>query len=114
MITIVGATGVVGREMLAILAQRRHPAERLKLLASARSRGSKLAYQGNSLLVEELIESSFEGIDIALFAAGSEVSRTFVPAPDTLFTGLKQTNISLAAVPGSLRLSHCGKTAVAP
>lgn len=76
-LAIVGATGMVGRELLAILAEREHPAERLKLLASARSAGSRLAYQGSSLLVEELTASSFAGIEIAMFAAGSEVSRNF-------------------------------------
>ena len=78
-LAIVGATGLVGRELLAILAQRKHPANRLRLLASARSAGSALDYQGESLLVGELTESSFAGIDIALFAAGNEVSRIFAP-----------------------------------
>ena len=79
MIAIVGATGLVGRELLAILAERGHSAERLKLLASARSAGSMLAYQGDSLLIEELTASSFAGIEIAMFSAGTEVSREFAP-----------------------------------
>ncbi len=79
MIAIVGATGLVGRELLAILDERGHPAERMKLLASARSAGSMQSYQDESLHVEELTKSSFAGIDIALFAAGGEVSRTFAP-----------------------------------
>ncbi len=79
MIAIVGVTGLVGRELLAILDERGYPADRIKLLASARSAGSTQSYLDQSLHVEEVTESSFAGIDIALFAAGSEASLTFAP-----------------------------------
>jgi aspartate-semialdehyde dehydrogenase len=78
-IAIVGATGAVGREFLAILEQRRTPHGELRLLASARSAGLSVAYRGGRLSVQELSEDSFEGIDIALFSAGGNISRTFCP-----------------------------------
>lgn len=78
-LAIVGATGAVGREMLAIIHQRRFPHSRLVLLASSRSAGSEIEHGGQRYIVEELREDSFEGIDIALFSAGSGVSREYAP-----------------------------------
>jgi aspartate-semialdehyde dehydrogenase len=74
-IAIVGATGAVGGELLAILEQRRFPHRELRLLASARSAGTTVAYRGGPLTVHELSADSFRGIDIAFFGAGGEVSR---------------------------------------
>jgi aspartate-semialdehyde dehydrogenase len=78
-IAIVGATGAVGLEMLEILEERNFPVKEIKLLASERSAGKELEYNGNKIKVEELGENSFENIDIALFSAGSSRSREFAP-----------------------------------
>lgn len=78
-LAIAGATGAVGREVLAILADRAFPAGRLRLLASARSAGSSIPYRGESLIVKELTERAFEGVDIAIFSAGGSISRQFTP-----------------------------------
>jgi aspartate-semialdehyde dehydrogenase len=78
-VAIVGATGAVGREMLTCLEKRGFPLSDLRLLASARSAGQSLPFRGRDLVVEELTERSFTGIDIALFSAGGGVSRRFAP-----------------------------------
>jgi len=78
-IAIVGATGAVGREMLAVLEQRRFPHRELRLLASARSAGSVIAYRDQKLTVQELTEDSFDGIDFAIFSAGGTISKQFCP-----------------------------------
>jgi aspartate-semialdehyde dehydrogenase len=78
-VAIVGATGAVGVEMLACLERRRFPLGELRLLASARSAGKTLEFRGKSLAVRELTEASFEGVDLALFSAGSSVSKKFAP-----------------------------------
>lgn len=79
-VAIVGATGAVGREFLSILESRRFPHGELRLLASARSAGVELPYRGEGRRVEELTERSLRGVDIALFSAGSGVSKQFGPA----------------------------------
>ena len=78
-IAIVGATGAVGVEMIRCLEQRRFPLAELRLLASARSAGKTLEFRGAPLTVGELTETSFAGVDLALFSAGSSVSRRFAP-----------------------------------
>ena len=78
-LAIVGATGAVGVEFLHCLAQRNFPVGKLKLLASYRSAGKTLPFRGESLTVEALTEDSFEGVDIALFSAGGETSKTYAP-----------------------------------
>ena len=78
-VAIAGATGAVGEEMLKVLEDRSFPVGKLKLLASSRSAGRKLAFKGEELEVEELKESAFKGIDIALFSAGASISREFAP-----------------------------------
>ena len=78
-LAIVGCTGAVGREFLAILAARAFPMASLKLLASPRSAGAVIEFSGSSIEVEALDESSFEGVDLALFSAGGEISRRFAP-----------------------------------
>jgi len=79
-IAIAGATGAVGRKMLAILEERNFPVDGLKLLASARSVGNVLEFKGEKIAVEELQQSSFVNMDIALFSAGAGISREFAPA----------------------------------
>lgn len=78
-VTIVGATGAVGVELMQCLESRNFPLSRLRLLASARSAGQRLPFRGEDLVVEELTEDSFEGVDIALFSAGATISRKFAP-----------------------------------
>ena len=78
-VAIVGATGAVGMEMIGCLERRRFPLSELRLLASARSAGKTLEFRGESLAVRELTEASFAGVDLALFSAGSSVSRKFAP-----------------------------------
>lgn len=78
-VAIVGATGAVGNVMREILEERGFPVDHLKLLASHRSAGRKLPFKGEEITVEELRENSFDGIDIVLASAGSEVSKRFAP-----------------------------------
>jgi len=78
-VAVVGATGLVGKEMLSILEERNFPVGELKLLASERSAGEMLDFGGKSHIVEVLSEGSFEGIDIGLFSPGSEVSAKYAP-----------------------------------
>jgi aspartate-semialdehyde dehydrogenase len=78
-IAVAGATGAVGNQMLACLEERSFPIETIKLLASSRSVGRKLDFRGNQVAVEELTESSFKGVDVALFSAGGGISEKFAP-----------------------------------
>ena len=78
-VAVVGATGAVGREMLATLESRDFPASRILPLASSRSAGTTVSYAGEELAVRELKEDSFVGCDIALFSAGGGTSETFAP-----------------------------------
>ena len=79
-LAVAGATGAVGNEMMKILGEQNFPLASLKLLASSRSAGKTLDFRDKSLVVEELREDSFEGVDIALFSAGATASRQFAPA----------------------------------
>src|SRR5438128_6864402 len=78
-VAIVGVTGAVGAEFMATMERRKFPVGRLKALASARSAGKSLEFRGQTVVVEELTERSFEGVDIALFSAGGSISRKFAP-----------------------------------
>jgi aspartate-semialdehyde dehydrogenase len=78
-VAILGATGAVGREFLAILEQRRWDIGELRLLASPRSAGTHLPFRGREIVVETVGERSFDGIDIALFSAGASTSRAWAP-----------------------------------
>jgi aspartate-semialdehyde dehydrogenase len=79
-IAIVGATGAVGSQMIECLEERDFPVGNIRLLASSRSAGQILEYNGKSVVVEELTHNSFAGIDIALFSAGGERSSEFCPS----------------------------------
>ena len=79
-VAIVGATGAVGREMVRILEDRAFPADELALFSSPRSEGKRLAFRGQHVTVRALTEGSLAGIDLALFSAGSAVSREVAPA----------------------------------
>ncbi|MCX8034392.1 MAG: aspartate-semialdehyde dehydrogenase [Thermodesulfovibrio sp.] len=78
-VAVVGATGAVGNEMIAVLEERDFPVEALRLFASERSEGVLLKFKGQDIPVETLKEDSFNGIDIALFSAGAERSRIWAP-----------------------------------
>src|SRR3984893_17368153 len=78
-VAVVGATGMVGQEMLRVLAQRHFPSERIVALASERSRGLTVAFNGSSIKVEPLDETAFKGIDVALFAASSDIALMYGP-----------------------------------
>jgi aspartate-semialdehyde dehydrogenase len=79
-VAIVGATGAVGVELMSCLETRGFPVGTLRLLASPRSAGRTLPFRGQDLPVEALTEASFAGIDIALFSAGSSISRHYAAA----------------------------------
>lgn len=79
-VAIVGATGAVGQEMMSILRERDFPVKELRLLASERSEGKEIEYDGSSIKIKKLDENSFDGIDIALFSAGGSRSKEFAPA----------------------------------
>jgi aspartate-semialdehyde dehydrogenase len=78
-VAIVGATGAVGAEFIGCLERRKFPVGTLKALASARSAGKALAFRGEKIVIEELTEKSFEGVDIALFSAGGGISKKYAP-----------------------------------
>ena len=78
-VAIVGATGLVGREFIKVLEQRNFPMRSIRLLASDRSAGTKLYIKHEQVEVEETTAQSFEGVDIALFSAGAEISNHFSP-----------------------------------
>jgi aspartate-semialdehyde dehydrogenase len=78
-VAIVGATGAVGIELLQVLARRGFPVGRLTLLASARSAGRTLDFQGEAVPVRELRDDSFAGVDVALFSAGASISKKYAP-----------------------------------
>jgi aspartate-semialdehyde dehydrogenase len=79
-VAVVGATGVVGREMLDILAERDFPVSELIALASERSEGERVEFKGRNVIVRKLTKDSFNNVDIAFFSAGSERSLEFAPA----------------------------------
>ena len=79
-LAVVGATGAVGQEILRTLERRRFPVASLKALASARSVGKTVEFAGQPLVIEELTDAAFEGVDYALFSAGATRSRQFADA----------------------------------
>lgn len=76
-VAVAGATGAVGVEMLETLEKRNFPVASIKLLASARSAGKKMKFRGGEITIEEMKPESFKGVDIALFSAGSDVSKQY-------------------------------------
>jgi aspartate-semialdehyde dehydrogenase len=76
-IAIVGASGAVGVELLRCLEVRDFAPSQIRLLASARSAGKTLDYRREQLVIEELTEASFAGVDVALFSAGATISKKF-------------------------------------
>lgn len=78
-IAVVGATGNVGREMLNILAERGFPADEVVALASRKSLGTEVSYGDTTLKTKDLDTFDFEGFDMALFAIGSDATKTYAP-----------------------------------
>ncbi len=78
-IGVVGATGVVGQEIIKILENRKFPIESLRLFASERSLGHTVEFNGSYIDVEVLSEDTLVDLDIALFSAGSSISKEFCP-----------------------------------
>lgn len=77
-VAILGATGMVGQELLDILVERDFPIANLTLLSSARSAGKRVLVGGREYAVQEASAQAFQGVDVAFFAAGGQVSRDWV------------------------------------
>ena len=78
-VAVVGATGAVGETMLSILQERDFPVENLYALASSRSAGSTIRFNGKTIVVEDLENFDFKGVDIGLFSPGASVSKIHAP-----------------------------------
>jgi aspartate-semialdehyde dehydrogenase len=78
-VAVLGATGAVGRKMLDVLAERRFPVGEVRVLASPRSAGATIPFGERTLEVAPVTASAFEGIDVALFSAGSGPSKEWGP-----------------------------------
>ena len=78
-VAILGATGAVGREMIKVLKEYEIPVGELKLLASKRSAGQKITFDGREITVEEAAEDSFKGMDFVLGAVKNPMSKKFAP-----------------------------------
>ena len=78
-VAVVGATGAVGSKMMEKLVERNFPIQSIKFLASARSAGKPIEFNGQTYIIEEATPESFEGIDVALFSAGGSVSEALAP-----------------------------------
>src|SRR4030081_288209 len=78
-VAIAGVTGAVGAEFIATMDRRAFRVGKLKALASARAAGNTIDFRGQKIVIEELNENSVDGVDIALFPAGSAIARKFAP-----------------------------------
>ncbi|MFY8207345.1 MAG: aspartate-semialdehyde dehydrogenase [Arenimonas sp.] len=78
-VAVVGATGAVGQTMLAILQERRFPVGTLHVLASERSAGEQIEYDGRKITVQDLAAFDPAGVDFALFSAGGSISKEYAP-----------------------------------
>lgn len=79
-VAVVGATGLVGTEMIQTLERRQFPVKKLVPLASEKSKGRHVEFNGESIAVEVLTDDSFVGVDFALFSAGGAISERFAPS----------------------------------
>jgi aspartate-semialdehyde dehydrogenase len=79
-VAVAGATGAVGQMMIKVLEERAFPVGRIRLLASERSEGRELVFNGEKVRVQKLDHNSFDGVDVALFSAGGDRSLTFAPS----------------------------------
>ncbi len=78
-VAVLGATGAVGQELLILLEERGFPVAELLPLASPRSAGQQIAWQGESLTVQPVQQGCFTGVDLVLASAGGSVSRAWAP-----------------------------------
>src|SRR5438132_1199731 len=78
-VAVVGATGLVGREMVSQLEGREFPVRVLVLFAGSNSAGKKMLFRGEELTVRTLSNKNIRGFDLALFSAGNEISREWAP-----------------------------------
>lgn len=78
-VAIVGATGAVGSKLMAKLIERKFPIQHIKFLASARSAGKTIEFNGQTYTIEEATPESFEGVNVAFFSAGGSVSEQLAP-----------------------------------
>ena len=99
-VAVVGATGAVGREMTRILEERRFPVDTFVPLASARSAGTSVSFDGQEHTVDELTPEALRGVDVALVSAGASVSRAFVPAAATAGTTCIDNSSAFRMEPG--------------
>ncbi len=81
-VALLGASGAVGHELLKLLDERKFPISELRLLASARSAGTQISWKGTSLVVQEVSDTSFQGVDLVFASAGGSVSRKWRKAID--------------------------------
>ncbi|MFO0748651.1 MAG: aspartate-semialdehyde dehydrogenase [Myxococcota bacterium] len=79
-VAIVGATGAVGAELLAVLERRKFPVGKIVAMASPRSVGTFVHFKGEPVAVQDTVPEGFEGVDVAFFSAGASRSREFIPA----------------------------------
>jgi len=78
-VAVVGATGAVGEAMLSILEERKFPIDRIYALASARSVGKKITFNGKQVPIEDLATFDFSKANIGLFSAGASISEQYAP-----------------------------------
>ena len=117
-VAVVGVTGAVGQAMLRVLEARRFPDEQLLPLASKRSAGKRMRFNGKQITVRELTHESFTDIDIALFSAGGSISQKFAPIAvktgavvvDNSSTFRMEKNVPLVVpeINGEDVAKHCG------
>ena len=107
-VAIVGATGAVGAEFLTCLEQRDFPVGELRLLASARSAGRTLVFRDRAIPVQELTERSFAGVDLALFSAGSPVSKKFAPIAIAAWASMGAVAAAIGPTIGGLLVDGLG------
>ncbi len=78
-VAVVGATGAVGETMLRVLEERNFPVDKIFMLASEKSAGKTLGFNGKSCMIENLADFDFTNAHFALFSAGGEVSAKYAP-----------------------------------
>ncbi|QHS22302.1 aspartate-semialdehyde dehydrogenase [Virgibacillus sp. MSP4-1] len=78
-VAVVGATGAVGQKMIQTLEAQNFPIDKISLLASERSAGKKVSFNGEEVEIKEAVPEAFEGVDIALFSAGGSISKKLAP-----------------------------------
>lgn len=76
-VAVVGATGLVGGEMIKVLEERDFPVKKLRPFASVRSKGKSISFKGSDIPVEVLDASDYRGVEIALFSAGGSISKNY-------------------------------------